>query len=83
MAISQRKLKAFVRAENLCREVREQIVKGGGIYDNHRLYDLLTAWMRKAGKRSYERSPQRRKPKKKGASDEPLVDIEKIRPKSS
>lgn len=43
------------RAEKVCREVRYQMAKFGGISDNHTLYDLLESWMKVAKKNKYKR----------------------------
>lgn len=43
------------RAEKIAREVRFQMAKRGGIYDNHKLFDLLASWMYVAKKNKYSR----------------------------
>lgn len=43
------------RAENVCREVRFQMAKYGGIADNQTLFNLLNSWMNVAKKNKYER----------------------------
>jgi len=43
------------RAEKVCREVRYQMVKHGGVFDNSVLYKLLYSWMKVAKKNKYNR----------------------------
>lgn len=43
------------RAEAVCREVRYQIAKCGGISDNVTLYNLLIKWMKVANKNKFSR----------------------------
>lgn len=43
------------RAEKVCREVRYQMAKFGGIADNQILYDLMYSWMRVAKKNKWKR----------------------------
>ncbi len=43
------------RAEKVCREVRFQMAKHGGIADNQTLFDLLQSWMYVAKKNKYQR----------------------------
>lgn len=50
-----RKEKRDERAEIVCREVRYQIAKYGGIADNNRLADFLLDWMKYSTKNRYER----------------------------
>lgn len=49
-----RKEKRNIRAELVCREVRTQMVKGGGIYDNAKLFNLLLNYMKVATKDIYK-----------------------------
>jgi len=47
-------------ASEVCREVRYQLAKYGGIADNEFLFDLLNDWMKKTGKNKYN-LPKKRK----------------------
>lgn len=51
--VSNRRIKAYERAEDVCREVRRQLAGAGGCYDNLALHKLMMKWMRLAGNRSY------------------------------
>lgn len=55
MALKTREEKRNERAEKVCREVRYQMAKHGGIADNQKLYDLLDTWMRVAKKNKWKR----------------------------
>ena len=43
------------KAEKVCREVRYQMVKFGGIADNQVLYNLMYSWMKVAKKNKWKR----------------------------
>jgi len=43
------------RAEKVCREVRYQMAKYGGIADNNELFKYLRSWMRVAKKNQWVR----------------------------
>jgi len=49
------KEKRDLRAEKVCREVRYQIAKHGGIADNQTLFKFLNSWMKVAKKNKYDR----------------------------
>lgn len=49
------KQKRDEKAERVCREVRYQMAKHGGIADNQTLCELLLSWMKVTGKVKYER----------------------------
>ena len=50
-----RKEKREERANAVCREVRYQLAKHGGIADNQALFNLLNKWMKVANKDKYIR----------------------------
>lgn len=43
------------RSDAVCREVRYQMVKFGGISDNEKLFELLSSWMKVSKKNRYDR----------------------------
>ena len=43
------------RADKVCREVRYQMAKHGGIADNPKLFALLESWMKVSKKNRYDR----------------------------
>jgi len=51
--INKREQRRNNAASDVCKEVRHQISKFGGVVDNTSLFNLLEVWMNNTGKEKY------------------------------